>query len=373
MSRVVRGHSRAQISSSAPAREPRSVYCFDPLADARWNQLLSHHADASVFHSSAWLESLRRTYGYEPIGFTTCPPESELRNAAVFCRVDSRLTGRRLVSLPFADHCDILVDGESDMSGLRLALAEQMKTRKLRYIELRPIGPLPAVTQDTVGDSTYCLHRLDLRPSVASLYRNLHKDSTQRKIRRAEREGLHYQAGRSGFLLEAFNHLWFRTRRRHLIPPQPAHWFRNLVECFGEALEIRVAVKDRQAVAAILTLQHKDTLVYKYGCSDERWHRLGGMQMLLWRSILEAKRDGLRVFDLGRSEWKNQGLITFKDRWGAERSTLTYFVQSRSSCPNWKAMPTVTGWKERFIKRASPYLPDSVFRKVGAVMYRHIG
>lgn len=373
MKLAVGGYSPVQISSSLPAPEPREVYCFDPLADTRWNKLLSHHADASVFHSSAWLEALRLTYGYEPIGFTTCPPDTELRNAAVFCRVESRLTGQRLVSLPFADHCDVLVDGESDMSCIRLALAEQMQTRKLRYIELRPIRPLPAVTQEPAGDRTYCLHRLDLRPTVASLYRNLHKNSTQRKIRRAEREGLHYQAGRSNVLLEAFNHLWFLTRRRHLIPPQPAQWFRNLVECFGEALKIRVAFKDRQPVAAVLTLQQKDALVYKYGCSDERWHRLGGMQMLLWRSILEAKRDGLRVFDLGRSDWKNQGLITFKDRWGAERSALTYFVQSRSTRPNWKAIPMLGNWKEQLIKGVSPYLPDSVFRMIGKVMYRHIG
>jgi hypothetical protein len=65
-------------------------------------------------------------------------------------------------------------------------------------------------------------------------------------------------------------------------------------------------------------------LVYKYSCSDAQYHRLGGVHLLFWRSIQEAKRDGLSVFDLGRSEWAHTGLIAFKDRRGANRSTLTY-------------------------------------------------
>ena len=104
--------------------------------------------------------------------------------------------------------------------------------------------------------------------------------STQRKILRAEKEGLIYKSGRSEELLGAFWDLFLMTRRRRLVPPQPRMWFRNLIDCFGEALQIRVAFKTRQPVASILTLRHKDTLVYKYGCSDERFHSLGGTQLL---------------------------------------------------------------------------------------------
>jgi hypothetical protein len=46
---------------------------------------------------------------------------------------------------------------------------------------------------------------------------------------------------------------------------------------------------------------------YKYGCAGERSFRLGGMQMLLWRAIEEAKesclqsREGKRVGLLSKS------------------------------------------------------------------------
>src|SRR5215467_14482639 len=85
-------------------------YQLDPIKDLRWAALVEKHPHASVFHSVAWLQALRNTYGYEPVVFTTSPPHAELTNAMVFCRIESWLTGRRLVSLPFSDHCEPLCD-----------------------------------------------------------------------------------------------------------------------------------------------------------------------------------------------------------------------------------------------------------------------
>ena len=42
---------------------------------------------------------------------------------------------------------------------------------------------------------------LDLRPGPEALFRNFHKDCIQRKIRRAAREALTYEEGRSDELL----------------------------------------------------------------------------------------------------------------------------------------------------------------------------
>ena len=96
-----------------------ALHEINPLEDPRWRRFVENHPRSTVFHSFEWLEALRRTYGYEPIAVTTCPPHSELLNAAVFCRVESILTGRRLVSLPFSDHCDVLEGAPEDcISGL---------------------------------------------------------------------------------------------------------------------------------------------------------------------------------------------------------------------------------------------------------------
>src|ERR1035437_3847240 len=201
-----------------------TVYCLDPLSDRRWVPFLDRHADASVFHTPSWLEALKSTYQFQPVAFTTSPPGSELQNAVVFCRIGSWLTGRRMVSLPFSDHCQPLVRDEESFRSLLSSLQVSFEREKWKYIEMRPLyWPPPAVQSDlpvSPGDRFH-FHRLDLRPDLGSLFRGFHKSCIQRKIRRAERENLTYEEGRSTALLDRFYRLLVCTRRRHRLPPQP--------------------------------------------------------------------------------------------------------------------------------------------------------
>ena len=350
---------------------PAEVHQIHPLQDSRWADLVDRHPRSSAFHTVAWLDALRRTYGYQPVAYTISPPGTCLQNALLFCRVESWITGRRLVSLPFSDHCELLVDNAADEQVLVSAAYQKLHLEKLRYFELRTERPLAVSNGLYFSTQRFCFHQLDLQRDLTTLLAACHKSSTQRKILRAEREGLTYEAGQSQELLDAFWNLLVITRRRHQIPPQPKSWFRNLIDCFGAALQIRVAWKGRQPVAAILTLRHKETLVYKYGCSDTQFNNLGGTQLLFWRSIQDAKRDGLRVFDLGRSDINNTGLIGFKDRWGSNRSMLTYSRFSLAP-PSDMLGRNLTEWAGRLAKGVVPFLPDRILCVVGSALYRHI-
>ncbi|MBA2354753.1 MAG: hypothetical protein H0V80_08815, partial [Acidobacteria bacterium] len=135
------------------------VCAIDPLADPRWDDLVARHPRASVFHSRGWLEALWRTYRYQPVVVTTSGP-GPLENGLVLCRVRTWLA-RRLVSLPFSDHCDPLVDRPDDLAALLGYLRDEVDSKRSRSLEVRPrsaaLGGLPA-------GSAYCLHTLDLTP-----------------------------------------------------------------------------------------------------------------------------------------------------------------------------------------------------------------
>ncbi|HYT66817.1 MAG TPA: GNAT family N-acetyltransferase [Vicinamibacterales bacterium] len=341
------------------------VHTLDPLDDPRWETLVCSHPAASVFHTRAWLHALRRTYGYQSLVYTTSPPEAPLTNGIVVCGVRSWLTGCRLVSVPFADHCDPLVRSASDMGDLIGSLHEATR-HTWKYVELRPRPPVASPDRRLQESATFRLHAIDLRAERDEIYRRMHESGIRRKIRRAEREGLRYEEGRSEALLDAFYQLLIRTRKRHGVPPPPKRWFLNLLACVGEAAKIRVAWKDRRAIGSIITLQHRTTLVYKYGASDSAFHNLGAMPFLFWRAIEDGKTVGLHTFDLGRSDLTNTGLITFKKRLGGVSSTLTYF---RCSARLLRQRRTTT-------KRASRLfacMPEPLLVLAGRLLYRHMG
>jgi hypothetical protein len=348
-------------------------YRVDPLTDDRWAELLNGHSRSSVFHSRQWLDALRRTYGYVPCAFTTSPPGSSLQSAVVFCYINSWMTGRRLVSVPFSDHCALLTRDSEDIRTLFSALEHELHYKRLTYFELRPVRILSIATPLWCATEKYYFHQIDLRPDIGELFRRFHKDSIQRKIRRAEREKLTCQDGRSKELLDDFFRLFVSTRRWHRVPPQPRAWFQNLIESFGETLTIRVAYKGERPIASILTIKYKDALIYKYGCSDRSMNNLGGFQLLFWRAIQEAKTAGLKIFDLGRSDIDNEGLITFKERWGATRSTLTYLRYAANGNLSVARGQSANDWKFRIARRVFAITPDRILSIVGNILYKHMG
>jgi CelD/BcsL family acetyltransferase involved in cellulose biosynthesis len=362
--------SSAELSGSnvlEAGEQPKTVFEIDPLHDPRWQSFVEWHADSSAFHRVEWLRTLQTCYGYVPRAFTLTPAGSPLKNALLFCEVHSSLTGKRLVSLPFSDHCEPLVGDSKELDALLEAATKSVDAQRWEYFEMRPLLRTPGSHHDMAVSETFHFHRLDLRPSEQTLFKHFHKDSVQRKIRRAEREKLRSEEGLSDKLMRDFYRLLVMTRRRQGFPPQPLKWFQSLIACMKSNVKIRVAYKGEIPVTAILTISHKQTLIYKYGCSDRRFNNLGGMALLFWNAILEAKANGMEYLDMGRSGKENTGLVTFKERWGAERSSVDYWrypIQAAQS-----SSQNLIKYASRFV----PHAPNASLKMLGRLLYRHIG
>ena len=134
-----------------------------------------------------------------------------------------------------------------------------------------------------------------------------------------------------------------------------------------------MALMGERPVAGMLTLRYKDTLTYKYGCSDAQFNRLGGMHLLYWKSIQDAKNSGLRLFDLGRTDIDQPGLITFKNRWGATQSTLAYVRYFAPGSAAHVFDPYLRSRAVAMVKRVFSHTPSGILSLVGNVLYKHVG
>lgn len=344
-----------------------TVFQIDPLQDPRWKAFVGWHPDASVFHRVEWLRALKSCYLYKPFVLTTSAPGSPLMDGLPVCEIRSPLTGRRLVSVPFSDHCEPLVSDPRASNAFIYALREHLTAKQNRYFEIRPITYVPEKASGLEICNTYHLHRLDLRPSLKMLFKQFDKNSVQRKIRRAERESLRYEEGYSEKLLNHFYKLMIMTRRRHGLPPQPLKWFKALISSLGSDLKIRVAFKGDTPVASMITIAYRKTLVYKYGCSDMRYSNLGGNALLFWHAIQDAKAQGMSELDMGRSDVGNEGLAVFKEHWGAQRTRLRYWrYPARSAKPGPENLI-------KHVKRLVSIAPDVSLVMLSNLFYRHIG
>jgi hypothetical protein len=343
------------------------VHQIDPLTDPRWTELVNAHHSASIFHTAQWLRAIQASYGYRPVVFTTEGPGEKLKNGVVFCVVQSWLTGRRLVSVPFSDHCEPLISEKDCFQEIMATVRNHCSAKDYKYVELRPMG------SDNCGNrllppwEQYYFHVIDLRPDLDTIFSQFQKSSIQRKIKKAEREDLLYEEGHSPELLDKFYNLMQLTRRKHQVPPQPREWFGNIAASVGDRMKVRVVSKDGRPAASILTMVFKETMVYKYGCSDLEMSSLGGTPLLFWRAIQDAKELGITSLDLGRSNMDNEGLLSFKEKLGGQRSTLTYFRYPE------KVAHHKPSFQMRMAKQVFSHMPETVQTVAGRLLYRHIG
>lgn len=342
------------------------IFKLDPLNDERWSELVARSPQSSIFHTREWLQALHDSFGYEPIVLTLSASPEPLRNGIPFCYVRSWITGSRLVSVPFSDHCEPL-GSPSEVQELFSSLSSvAQETAGAGYIEVRPVSDyVPTHFHEA---DMFLLHRLDLRASREELFQRFHKSSIRRNIRRGEREGLEYTQGSSTWHLAEFYRLFVLTRQRLRLPPHPLQWFKSLNSRLGDKIKIELAVYRGRAVAGMITLHHKGVATYKYGGSDATFHRLGSVPFLFWAAICAARDAGAQEFDFGRSDLDSTGLITFKNHWTATATSLIYWRCGRHSEHNWEKRRQM-GLAKHILGR----LPKPVLVGLGAMLYRHIG
>jgi len=126
--------TEAEETSTLQAKPatPITAGRIDPLKDPRWDEFVERHPRSSLFHSTEWLKALARTYQYQPVAYTTSPARHDLENAVVFCEVESWLTGDRLVSLPFSDHCEPLASSAAKLDKLLSSIAHSASELSLQ-------------------------------------------------------------------------------------------------------------------------------------------------------------------------------------------------------------------------------------------------
>jgi CelD/BcsL family acetyltransferase involved in cellulose biosynthesis len=332
------------------------------LSDPGWNEFVASRHDATLFHHPAWAGLLADCYGYRASAVTVSRHGAVVAGAPVI-EVASPLGRRRLVSLPFTDHCPPL--GAEESADLVSAFTEIGRARALDGIEVRAALPQGDLVQWT---SAHVRHELPLTADHERIWAGFNKNH-RRNARIAERGGVRIVRGSSTADLETFYRLHLRTRRRLGVPIQPRRFFRLLMErVLAPGLGfILTAYSGDVPVASAVFGSHNGTLIYKYSARDERYAKLDANYLLLWSAIRWGCENGYRVFDLGRSDLDQPLLRGFKDGWGAREEPLSYAWIARA--PVKMRVRRLDGALGMVIRNSSPWL----CRAVGELFYKYAG
>lgn len=342
---------------------------IDPRTDPRWDRFVEAHPQGSLYHHSAWIELIQSSYRYSSCCVAAESPQTgELRGILPFLRVDSRLTGRRIVSLPFTSYCPPLMP---DFQISEVIDFVRDHEPDVDFVEVRNFSAETRARGSQMGrDESYVTHILDLDRPLPELFAAFHSTSVRQRIRRAERNGLKFRWGRGRADLEEFYRLETCVRRKHGLPPQPFRFFANMWKLLRPRgwCCLPVVEYEGRVIAAATVLKFKNTAYLEYSASDPSFLSLSPNQKLIWETIRAVHRQGIRHFDFGRSPRGHSSLISFKERWGATPRKLVY----RTS-PGYRRLNTQGGLLHGLLTAVNRHLPSFLIQLEGALFYHHLG
>ncbi|HEY1663720.1 MAG TPA: GNAT family N-acetyltransferase [Verrucomicrobiae bacterium] len=341
-----------------------NIQWADPLEHSDWDSRLKSHPANSFFHNSAWANVLAETYGFKPIYFVA-NEKNAVHSLLPLMEVDSRLTGRRGVALPFTDNCEPPCPDLHSFKNLFRNAVEIGKLRGWDYLEIRGGQRFFNGTPPSLA---FYGHTLDLPADENALFGQL-ASPVRRAIRKAEKEGVRVEISQEFGAVKTFYSLQCKARKRHGLPPQPFSFFKNIHKHVLEANMgfVALARRKKTPIAGAMYFHSGESAIYKFGASDEKFQHLRGNNLVMWEAIRRLSQEGMKKLDLGRTSVGNDGLRRFKLGWNAQEKPICYF---RFSLDKDKFIPVkdeASGWHNRIFRT----LPIAVSRLFGKVLYRH--
>jgi Acetyltransferase (GNAT) domain len=325
---------------------------------------LAGHRLASIFGSKPWLDVLTATYGFN-VKASTCTSGDGTQAAILYSEI-SDIRGQRVISLPFSDYCDPLVETETDWQKLISPILELQMPVRFRTV----FNDIPLKDERFSRQVCALWHGVDLTRSEEELWGNL-KDTARRNIRRAQKHGITIRQGSALDDVKTFYRLHCHVRKsKYRLLAQPFPFFENIHANFvpDDNISVLLAELDGVAIAGILFLVQGNTLYYKFNASIDLEFRPN--DLLAWSGILLGRRRGLARLDFGLSDLEQPGLIAFKRKFATQERDITQLLWSPSgyASPCAQATGEVLGSLTKIL--TEPEVPDSVARASSDLLYR---
>ena len=168
------------------------VLTFEEAESTGWNEMLAAHTMGSVFQHTAFIRMISTTFKHsQPYVLSLCDADGHCIGGLAIFLVKSWLTGRRLVSIPFAFYADPVVSSPEQFEVLFQAVLDLAKQEDVSYVEIKCRKSTDILTKSRLMKPVhyYRTYYLDLTKGLDAVWKRFHRSCVKQKINRAERSG----------------------------------------------------------------------------------------------------------------------------------------------------------------------------------------
>ena len=315
--------------------------------ESAWDRYVDNHPDSTPFHVLGWARALADNFRYRA-AHLLAERRGRICGVLPLLEVSSRITGRRLCSMPFSDYGGPIADSADTGRALVNHVIDLAEERGARHVELRfgaTVSP-PLGAEGLQERASHSHFRRTLPSAAAAVVASLPRDS-RRLVRKGNASGLEARvysphltapsasaSAKRELVLSQARALNARTMRDLGTPTYPARLLRQLVVDQPSRWLLWTVWDQEKMVAAAWTASHRRVLYPHFVGYDPRYRRLGVNTFLTAKLMEYGAAQRYTAFDIGRSKTES-GAYHFKRRFGfdPEPARYRYHVAKGSELP----------------------------------------
>jgi FemAB-related protein (PEP-CTERM system-associated) len=329
-----------------------------------YDSFVEQHPSATLFHGLAWKQAVEKTFEHRPF-YLIARRGTRVRGVLPLFQINSMLTGRFMVSVPYATYGGVLAIDDEARSGLLEYAKDLAIRRRCQALELRSMH---AADPDVSVKTSHATFIRDLPSDSQEIEEFLPRKARASARNAADRSKLH--AVFDSTLLHDVWRLYARSMRRLGSPNYPLAFFESIRDALGERMMVQLVRSAGEPVAGLISFIHRNTLMPYFAGVDDR-KKIHGLSHFLHREAMRrAVILGLKTYDFGRSRIDNTGAYEFKRLCGFVPQELEYqtYVVPGSHAPDLAA--NSPRWS--LARRCWKMLPLSIARPLGGRLARAI-
>jgi FemAB-related protein (PEP-CTERM system-associated) len=366
MEHAVRSEVLAAESAVIAAEERRlEAVRVDAYRGEReeWDAFVRRAPGGTFFHLIGWKEVLEAAFGLTSC-YLLARRGAVLVGTLPLFELRSPLSGRCMLSVPFAVEGGVCGADEEARTALAEAACALARDNRARYLELRD-GVVGAGFQ--VREGVYYRFRRQLAETDEENFAAIRRKQ-RRMVRVGQQSGLVARVSNDD--LAVFYDLYARSVRHLGTPVFAQRYFRLLIERFRDECCLLTVRHGDQPAAAVLSFFFNDTVLPYYAGSRQELFRYAVNDFMYWELMRHARERGARMFDFGRSK-KDTGAYDFKCHWGFEPEPLRYRVYTPDGTP--LRGHTTSDGHVQMLRSIWQRLPLGVTKFIGPHVVRHYG
>ncbi|HEY9204667.1 MAG TPA: hypothetical protein VIO58_02005, partial [Candidatus Methanoperedens sp.] len=150
-----------------------NIYELKKEDEKAWDEYVFNHSNSTFYHQLGWKNVVEKSYRHKPY-YLIAKENNKIKGVLPLFLMESKIFGKKLVSVPYAPYSGALADNEYIESALVEKAEKIMKMCDADYLELRNLIEKQNLTYSTNYSYINFVIKMDL--SLDIIWENLRRD-----------------------------------------------------------------------------------------------------------------------------------------------------------------------------------------------------